>query len=188
MRKEAEVVKQVFDDVTTPVTEQKVRHVVGLSPVHEELARMQLQSLERLAQQTPDDPTIAPEMARAQALAGMISASVGSFRTAEKELKFALERYTRLAQAHPDVLEYRLGECRVLVELGFLFWYDSRNPAARHWYEKALAKLEVEQAKASDEPEVAYELAFCLIRLGGCLPPSATKETRVKMATRARRS
>jgi len=184
-RKEAEVVKEVFDDVTEPVTEQKVRHLAGLSPVHEELVNIRLKSLQALAQKTPDDPTIEPKTARAQALLGLISAYVGSFRTAEERLAKTQELYGRLAKAHPDVLEYRLGECRALLDLGFLYWDDNRKPAARHWYEKALARLETERAKAPDDPEVAYELGLCLSRLGGCLPTDTTKDTREKIAARA---
>jgi len=184
-RKEAEVVKEVFDDVTTPVTEQKVRHLAGLSPVHEELVSIRLKSLQLLAQKSPDDPTIELKTARAQALLGMISTHVGSFRTAEEHLTKALELYGQIAKAHPDVLDYRLGECRALLELGYLYREDARYPSARHWYEKALARLDAERVKAPDDLEVAYELGLCLIRLGGCLPTVATKETREKIATRA---
>ncbi len=69
-RREAEVVKEVFDDVTMPVTEQKVRHLAGLSPVHEELVNIRLKSLQLLAQKTPDDPTIEPKMARRRRCSG----------------------------------------------------------------------------------------------------------------------
>jgi tetratricopeptide (TPR) repeat protein len=184
-RREAEVVKEVFDGVSVPVTEQKVRHLAGLSPVHEELVNIRSKSLELLSQKTPDDPAIEPKMALAQALLGTISSSVGSFRAAEGHLTKALERYNRLGAAHPENRDYRLGACRALLELGFLYWDDNRRPAARHWYEKALARLESEHVQAPDDPEVAYELGLCLNRLSGCLPATVTKDQRESMASRA---
>jgi tetratricopeptide (TPR) repeat protein len=184
-RKEAEVVKEVFDDATTPVTEQKVRHMPGLSPVHEELARMQLRSLQLLAQKTHDDPTIEPKTARAHALLGLIGTYAGSFKPAEEHLTKAIELYGRLAKAHPDVLDYRLGECRALLDLGYLHWDDNRWPAARRLCEQGLARLDAEHAQSPENPQVNYELGVCLIRLGGCLFGASTQATREKLATRA---
>jgi tetratricopeptide (TPR) repeat protein len=184
-RREAEVVKVVFDNATTPVTAEKVRHLAGLSPVHEELVNIRLKSLQLLAQKTTDDPTIEPKTARTHALLGRISAYTGSFHPAEEHLTKALELYGRLVKAHPDALDYRLGECRALNDLGFLCWDDNRRSAARHWYEKALSRLEAEHAQAPDNLDVAYQLGLCLIRLGGTLPTATTKETRERIATRA---
>ncbi len=63
-RKEAEVVKEVFDQESIPVTEENVRHLPGLSPVHEALATMRLKIFQLLAVRAPDDPTIEPKVVR----------------------------------------------------------------------------------------------------------------------------
>ncbi|MFO0908574.1 MAG: DUF2610 domain-containing protein [Isosphaeraceae bacterium] len=184
-RKAAEVVKDVFDDATTPVTFLKVRHMPGLSSVEEKLASLRLQSLQRLAEKFPDDSSIPPRIAEAHALLGLIRMHVGSFRGAEEELHKALDQYRRLTQLEPGVPAHRLGEARVLNSLGFLFWDDSRSAAARDWYTKARALLEKSVIDHPDDPEFAQELGLCLIRLGGCLPVGTTPAERVAIAEQA---
>ncbi len=115
----------------------------------------------------------------------MISARVGAFHAALERLTKSLESYSRLATAHPDSLEYRLGECRAMVELGALHALDYRSVAARHWYEKALARLEAEYARAPDDPELGLELAFCLLRFEGNLSSDTANESREKLVSRA---
>ncbi|HEV3263389.1 MAG TPA: DUF2610 domain-containing protein [Gemmataceae bacterium] len=184
-RKEAEVVWNVVDQAYTAVKEDKIRHLPGLSPVHEELARIRLEGMQQLAKATPDDPTVEPKVARARAILGMISTYVGSFHRAEENLERAAQLYGQLTEKHPDSSEYRLQQCRALLDLGWLYWDDNRKPAARRVVEQTIKRLEPEYARAPSDPEVCYELGRGLALLGGCLPNDATQETREKLATRA---
>lgn len=183
-RKESEVVKEVFDAATTPVTEENIRHTAGLGPVQEELANLRVKSLELLATKSPNDPTIAPKVAQAYAVLGIIRTYVGSFDRAAEDLRTAAELYGTLSKEHPDSLEYRLGEIRAIKDLGYLYWDDNRNAVAHHWYEDALKRLEVEYTRDPEDSAVCYELGQCLIRMGGTLPNETTKEDREKFATR----
>jgi tetratricopeptide (TPR) repeat protein len=185
-RKEAEVVKEVFDRATLPVTEEEnIRHLPELSAAEERLASIRLESLQSLVQKMPDDSSLEAKVARAHAILGMISTYVGSFRRADENLRQAAELYGRLAKKYPESLAYRLGECRAQLELGWLYWDDKRTPAARRWYQQALEKLEREYARSPNDPEICYELGTCLVRLGGALPDNTTRENRQKLATRA---
>ena len=168
-----------------PVTEENIPHLLGLSPVHEELANIRLKSIELLAEKTPDDPSIEPKVARAHALLGMISTQVGSFQRAREHLEKAVDLYGQIAMKNPNLLEHRLGVCRALLELGYLYWDDDRKPVARRFYEQALERLERECARSASDLETAYELGVCLVGLGRCLPDDASVETRKKLATRA---
>jgi tetratricopeptide (TPR) repeat protein len=184
-RREAEVVKEVFDQSSMPVSEENIRHFPGLSPVHEELANIRLKSIELLAKKSPDDPSTEPKVARAHVILGMISTNVGSFHRAEEHLTKAVELYGQLARKPTGILEHRLGECRAWLELGWLRWSDNREMSARRCYEQALERLEDEYTRSPNSPAVSYELGMCLIRLGSVLPNAASKETREKLATRA---
>lgn len=183
-RKEAEVVWKVVDQAYSSVKEDNIRHLPGLSPVHEELAAIRLEGMQQLAKMTPDDPTVGPKIARAHALLGLISSYVGSFQRAQENLEKAAELYGQLAKKNPDTREYRLYECRACGDLAWLYWDDNQKSIARRWVEQALTRLELEYAQSPDT-DVCYELGRCLTQQGGCLPDDATKETRLRLVTRA---
>ncbi len=184
-RQKAEVVKDVFDDATMPVTEDNVRHMAGLGPVQEELARLRIVSLERMAIKIPEDATIPPELAQAYTVLGVIRTYVGSIRAAEVDLKKSGELYAQLAKDHPESLEYRLGEIRVLNHLGYLNWDDNRKPIARRYYQEVMERLEAELKSAPEDPALRYELALTLSRIGGLLPDNISPDEKRALAQRS---
>ena len=184
-RKEAEVVWKVVEHAYTAVNEDNLRHVPGLSPVHEELARIRLEGMQQLAKITPDDPTVEPKVARAHAILGLISTYVGSFQRAKENLERAVELYGQLAKKYPENLEYRVQQCRALYDLAWLYWDDNRTPIARRWVEQCSESLERDYATDPRDPAVCCEIGRCLLLQGGCLPDDATRETREKLANRA---
>lgn len=183
-RKEAQVVRDVVEQANTALTEENIRHVPGLSPVHEELAQIRLDGMQQLVKLTPDDPTVEPRLARAYKLLGQIGARVGSFERAKANLLKAAEMYAALAEKRPDGREFRLQECRTQIELARLHWDDNRKPVTRACLEKALAWLEPELARAPDDAEVGYEVGRAWAMLGGSLPPGTTSAIRADLAAR----
>src|SRR5262249_31597992 len=95
-RKEAEVVWSVIDQAYSSVSDDNIRHLPGLSPVHEELASFRLQGYEKLAKLSPNDPTTLPRLARGHAILGMISAIVGGLQRATTNLEKAAALYEQL--------------------------------------------------------------------------------------------
>ncbi len=184
-RKEADVVWNVVDQAYSQIDQDKIRHLPGLSPVHEELASIRLQGMVQLARLTPDDPTVEPKVARAHAILGSIRSHVGSFQRARENLEKAAEIYSRLAEKSPDNKEYRLQQCRATNDLAWLYWDDNRKSEVRRLSEQTLSLLEAELARNPQDPAVRYEIAVCLLRLGGALPDDAAQQTREKLATRA---
>ncbi len=186
-QKESEIVWNVVNQAYSSVKEENIRHLAGLGSVQEELAAFRLEGLKQLATASPDDPTVAPKLARAHAILGMISTQVGSFKRAQEQLEKAVDLYDGLANKNPDVPAYRLDACRALLELGYLFWDENRTAAARRYYERALDRLEGEATRSAGDPAIGYELGVCLARLGGCLPSGTTNEAREKLAIRSSR-
>jgi eukaryotic-like serine/threonine-protein kinase len=184
-RKEAEIVWNVVDQAYTNLTEDNIRHLPGLSPVHEELASIRLEGIRQLANSRPDDPTVEPKLARARAILGLISSYVGSPLRARENLEESAKLYARLAEKYRDATEYRLQHGKVLNDLGLLFWDEQQRPAARRQAERALASLERDFGQTPVDPGACYQVGRSLVLLGGCLTDDSAREERKKIATRA---
>jgi tetratricopeptide (TPR) repeat protein/tRNA A-37 threonylcarbamoyl transferase component Bud32 len=184
-RKEAEVVWKVVEQAYTSVNEDNIRHLPGLSPVHEELAKIRLEGLQQLAKLSPDDPTVQPRVARAHAILGQISTYVGSFGRARENLERAAELYRGLAEKQTPGREYRLQECRAILDLAFLYYFDGQRIPTHDLVQKVQTQLEAEYASTPDDPAIGYEIGRALNLLGGCLPAGTTKETRASLGARS---
>ncbi|HVA51057.1 MAG TPA: DUF2610 domain-containing protein [Pirellulales bacterium] len=183
-RKESDTVKGAYEAAARPVAAEDIRHLPMLAD-YESRASIFLEAQRQLDEKMPDDPTVKPALAETCLVMGMIRSWIGPYQSAEENLKEAAKRYAELARTHRGELRYRLGECRALLEIGWLYFDDNRPSAARKQYQEALQRLEREHARAKDNADICYELAVCLVRLGGCLPDDTAPAKRKELAGRA---
>jgi tetratricopeptide (TPR) repeat protein len=185
-RKEAEVVWNVVDQAYSAVKEDNIRHLAGLSPVHEELAKIRLEGMQQLAQVTPDDPTVLPRLARAHAILGVISSLVGRLDRATTNLERAAALYEQLEQRHPDEPTYRLLRTRALYELGYALYTADLYEKARQPIERAVALAEDALKKSPDDPALLFEMAQGSLRLASVLPAKTENDRKISLLVKSR--
>jgi tetratricopeptide (TPR) repeat protein len=184
-RKEAEVVWHVVDQEYANVQDDQIRHLKGLGATHEELAALRLKAYQRLAELTPNDPTVLPRTARGHYILGSISSIVGRLDRAVANLQKAADLYEQLEKRNPGNVTYRALRCRALNELGYAYSSVEMHSRARPILTRAFRLAEERLKSAPDAPELLFEFAQAGLRLGDTTPAKTEKARKLALYNRS---